>query len=133
MVQSMSNKSIESTRVVIRHFQTEAPILVRPFIKDMTKSELHAMMTGGFATIAGGVLAAYIMFGVSARFFCRLLRTSPCEFRTCKSRKKSAVTSGKIRSKNSGPKFILLRPKLFAKHLISRREGLYSSDLIFDK
>jgi len=47
--------------------QTEAPLLVRPFLKDMTESELHAIMTGGFATIAGGVLAAYIAFGVSAK------------------------------------------------------------------
>lgn len=40
--------------------QTEAPLLVRPFIHDMTKSELMAVMTGGFATVAGGVLAAYV-------------------------------------------------------------------------
>lgn len=46
--------------------QTEAPLLIRPFLKDMTRSELHAVMTGGFATVAGGVLAAYVMFGVSA-------------------------------------------------------------------
>lgn len=46
--------------------QTEAPLLVRPFLKDMTKSELHAIMTGGFATIAGGVMAIYISFGVDA-------------------------------------------------------------------
>lgn len=46
--------------------QTEAPLMIRPYIKDMTKSELHAVMTGGFATIAGSVLAAYISFGVSA-------------------------------------------------------------------
>jgi len=45
--------------------QTEAPLLIRPFLKDMTKSELHAVMTGGFATIAGGVLAAFISFGVN--------------------------------------------------------------------
>lgn len=45
--------------------QTEAPILVRPFLPDMTRSELHAVMTGGFATIAGGVLAAFIGMGVS--------------------------------------------------------------------
>ncbi|KAG7167256.1 Solute carrier family 28 member 3-like 2 [Homarus americanus] len=44
--------------------QTEAPLLIKPFIPDMTKSELHAVMTGGFATIAGSVLAAYISFGV---------------------------------------------------------------------
>ena len=45
-------------------FQTEAPLLIRPFLKDMTASEIHAVMTGGFATIAGSVLAAYILFGV---------------------------------------------------------------------
>ena len=45
--------------------QTEAPLLIRPLLKDMTRSELHAVMTGGFATIAGGVMAAYILFGVS--------------------------------------------------------------------
>ena len=46
--------------------QTEAPILVGPYIEGMTKSDLHAMMTGGFATISGGVLAAYILLGVSS-------------------------------------------------------------------
>lgn len=40
--------------------------MIRPMIKDMTKSELHAVMTGGFATIAGSVLGAYIFFGISA-------------------------------------------------------------------
>ena len=39
--------------------QTEAPLLIRPFIKNMTKSEFMAVMTGGFATMAGGVLAIY--------------------------------------------------------------------------
>ncbi|WP_186756807.1 NupC/NupG family nucleoside CNT transporter [Echinicola salinicaeni] len=42
--------------------QTEAPLLVRPFIPTMTKSELMCLMTGGMATIAGGVLAAYVAF-----------------------------------------------------------------------
>lgn len=46
--------------------QTEAPLLVRPFLHLLTVSELHAVMTGGFATIAGSVMAAYIHFGVSA-------------------------------------------------------------------
>ena len=40
--------------------QTEAPLLVRPFIKNMTQSELMTVMTGGFATVAGGVLALYV-------------------------------------------------------------------------
>ncbi len=40
--------------------QTEAPLVVRPYIGGMTKSELLALMIGGMATIAGGVMAAYI-------------------------------------------------------------------------
>lgn len=46
--------------------QTEAPLLIRPYVGKMTQSELMAVMTGGFATIAGGVLAAYVGMGVSA-------------------------------------------------------------------
>jgi len=42
--------------------QTEAPLVIKPFIKNMTTSELHAIMTGGFATVAGGVMAAYVLF-----------------------------------------------------------------------
>ncbi|XP_019633493.1 PREDICTED: sodium/nucleoside cotransporter 1-like [Branchiostoma belcheri] len=45
--------------------QTEAPLLVRPFLPSMTKSELHAVMTGGFGTVAGGVLGAFISFGIN--------------------------------------------------------------------
>jgi CNT family concentrative nucleoside transporter len=46
--------------------QTEAPLLIKPFIDGMTKSELLTVMVGGFATIAGGVLAGYIAMGVPA-------------------------------------------------------------------
>ncbi|NXI42973.1 S28A3 protein, partial [Galbula dea] len=46
--------------------QTESPLLVRPYLPHITKSELHAVMTAGFSTIAGSVLGAYISFGVSA-------------------------------------------------------------------
>lgn len=42
--------------------QTEAPLLVRPFISGMTQSELHCLMVGGMATIAGSVLGAYVSF-----------------------------------------------------------------------
>ena len=42
--------------------QTEAPLVVRPYVSKMTQSELMALMTGGFATIAGSVLAVYIGF-----------------------------------------------------------------------
>nr|XP_006819439.1 PREDICTED: solute carrier family 28 member 3-like [Saccoglossus kowalevskii] len=45
---------------------TTVPIMVKPYLKDMTSSELHCLITGGFATIAGSVLGAYISFGISA-------------------------------------------------------------------
>ncbi len=46
--------------------QTEAPLLIKPFLNTMTTSELLTVMVGGFATIAGGVLAGYIAMGVPA-------------------------------------------------------------------
>ncbi|MCP4896375.1 MAG: NupC/NupG family nucleoside CNT transporter [bacterium] len=46
--------------------QTEAPLLIKPFLPKMTKSELLTIMVGGFATIAGGVLAGYIVMGIDA-------------------------------------------------------------------
>ena len=42
--------------------QTESPLLVKPYLGIMTRSEMMCLMTGGMATIAGGVLAAYISF-----------------------------------------------------------------------
>jgi CNT family concentrative nucleoside transporter len=44
--------------------QTEAPLVVKPYVARMTRSELMAVMCGGFATCAGGVLAAYTRFGI---------------------------------------------------------------------
>lgn len=46
--------------------QTEAPLVIKPYLAKMTRSELMCLMVGGMATIAGGVLAAYVSFGVSA-------------------------------------------------------------------
>ena len=46
--------------------QTEAPLVVKPYLKSMTTSELTAMMTGGMATVAGGVMAAYASMGADA-------------------------------------------------------------------
>lgn len=46
--------------------QTEAPLVVKPFVESMTMSELHAVMVGGFATVAGGVMAAYVKYGIDA-------------------------------------------------------------------
>ncbi len=46
--------------------QTEAPLLIKPYLPRMTRSELMALMTGGMATIAGTVLGAYVSFGIEA-------------------------------------------------------------------
>uniref|UniRef100_A0A4W5M3J9 Sodium/nucleoside cotransporter n=1 Tax=Hucho hucho TaxID=62062 RepID=A0A4W5M3J9_9TELE len=46
--------------------QTESPLLIRPYISQLTLSEIHAVMTGGLATIAGSVLGAFISFGIEA-------------------------------------------------------------------
>lgn len=48
--------------------QVEAQIMIKPYLKGMTNSELMASMTGSFACIAGGVMATYIMFGVPAEY-----------------------------------------------------------------
>jgi concentrative nucleoside transporter, CNT family len=48
--------------------QVEAQIMIKPYLKKMTKSELMASMTGSFACISGGVMAAYISFGIPAEY-----------------------------------------------------------------
>ena len=48
--------------------QTEAPLLIKPFLDDLTQSELLTVMVGGFATIAGGVMAGYIAMGIPAGY-----------------------------------------------------------------
>ncbi|MBI4124369.1 MAG: NupC/NupG family nucleoside CNT transporter, partial [Deltaproteobacteria bacterium] len=47
--------------------QTESPLLIRPFLNHLTMSELCAVMVGGFGTIAGSVMAGYILMGISAQ------------------------------------------------------------------
>ena len=61
---SMKTSGAETLSISANIFvgQTEAPILIRPFINNMTKSELMAVMTGGFATAAGSVLALYVLW-----------------------------------------------------------------------
>uniref|UniRef100_A0A8C5JI26 Sodium/nucleoside cotransporter n=1 Tax=Junco hyemalis TaxID=40217 RepID=A0A8C5JI26_JUNHY len=65
---SMGTTATETLSVAGNIFvgQTEAPLLIRPYLADMTLSEIHAVMTGGFSTIAGSVMGAYISFGIDA-------------------------------------------------------------------
>jgi CNT family concentrative nucleoside transporter len=68
MVRVMGTSGSESLSAAANIFagQTEAPLVVRPYISKMTQSELMALMTGGMATVAGGVLAAYVGMGIDA-------------------------------------------------------------------
>jgi CNT family concentrative nucleoside transporter len=62
MRRTMGTSGAESLSAAANIFvgQTEAPLLVRPYLEKMTKSELMAIMSGGFATVAGGVMAVYV-------------------------------------------------------------------------
>ena len=62
MEKTMKTSGAETLSVSANIFvgQTEAPILIRPYISSMTKSELMTVMVGGFATVAGGVMALYV-------------------------------------------------------------------------
>ncbi len=69
VMQKMLNTSgAESLSAAANIFvgQTEAPLVIQPYVKSMTTSELMAVMVGGFSTIAGGVLAAYVGMGIDA-------------------------------------------------------------------
>lgn len=48
--------------------QTEAPLVIRPYIADLTKSEMFAVLAGGLASVSGSVLAAYASFGVPMKY-----------------------------------------------------------------
>lgn len=59
--------------------QTEAPLIVRPYVAGMTRSELLAIMIGGMATIAGGVMAIYISMGAdAAAILATSVMAAPC-------------------------------------------------------
>ncbi|RUT01839.1 nucleoside permease [Dulcicalothrix desertica PCC 7102] len=68
MMKTMQTSGAESLSTAGNIFlgPTESPLIVKPFVAKMTQSELFAVMTGGFATVAGGVLGAYLSFGVPA-------------------------------------------------------------------
>ena len=62
MQRAMGTSGAESLSAAANIFvgQTEAPLVIKPYVQEMTRSELMTVMTGGFATVAGGVLAIYV-------------------------------------------------------------------------
>jgi CNT family concentrative nucleoside transporter len=65
----MRASGAESLNVAASIFmgQTEAPLTIRPYLPEMTQSELMTVMTAGMAHISGGIMAAYILFGIEAK------------------------------------------------------------------
>jgi CNT family concentrative nucleoside transporter len=69
MQRTMGTSGAESTNVAASIFmgQTEAPLTIRPFLAGATNSELMTIMTSGMAHVSGGIMAAYILFGIHAK------------------------------------------------------------------
>ncbi|MBI3477498.1 MAG: NupC/NupG family nucleoside CNT transporter [Acidobacteria bacterium] len=69
MTRVMGASGAESLNVAASIFmgQTEAPLTIRPFLKDLTRSELMTVMTSGMAHVSGGIMAAYIFFGIDPK------------------------------------------------------------------
>ncbi|MEL6553711.1 MAG: NupC/NupG family nucleoside CNT transporter [Cyanobacteria bacterium J06621_11] len=68
MSRTMGTSGVESLSAAANVFvsQTEAPLVIKPYIKLLTRSELNAVMVGGFASVSGWLLPAFVSFGVSA-------------------------------------------------------------------
>jgi CNT family concentrative nucleoside transporter len=104
---SMKTSGAETLSISANIFvgQTEAPILIRPFINNMTKSELMAVMTGGFATAAGSVLALYVLWlksipGIAGHLLAASIMSAPAALVMAKiiyPETEQSDTSGKIK------------------------------------
>jgi len=80
MTRVMGASGAESLNVAASIFmgQTEAPLTIRPFLGKLTKSELMCVMTSGMAHVSGGIMAAYIAFGVEAKhLLAAVIMTAP--------------------------------------------------------
>ncbi|MGA2643218.1 MAG: NupC/NupG family nucleoside CNT transporter [Candidatus Sulfotelmatobacter sp.] len=69
MTTVMGASGAESLNIAASIFmgQTEAPVTIRPFLPDLTRSELMTVMTSGMAHVSGGIMAAYIAFGIEPK------------------------------------------------------------------
>src|ERR1700733_3944265 len=80
MQRVMGASGAESLNVAASIFmgQTEAPLTIRPFLPDLTRSELMTVMTSGMAHVSGGIMAAYILYGVEAKhLLAAVIMTAP--------------------------------------------------------
>src|SRR5437867_1432967 len=80
MTRLMGASGAESLNVAASIFmgQTEAPLTIRPYLNNMTQSELMCVMTSGMAHVSGGIMATYIAFGVEAKhLLAAVIMTAP--------------------------------------------------------
>ncbi|MGO9637634.1 MAG: NupC/NupG family nucleoside CNT transporter [Terracidiphilus sp.] len=80
MLMTMRISGAESLNVAASVFmgQTEAPLTIRPFLSKATRSELMTIMTSGMAHVSGGIMAAYIAYGIEAKhLLAAVILTSP--------------------------------------------------------
>jgi len=96
MVRLMDTSGSESVVAAASPFvgQGESALLVKPFIEDMTLSEIHSTMTSGFSTIAGSVLMAFIALGIDPRaLITACVMSVPCSLAVSKLRYPETQTS----------------------------------------
>jgi CNT family concentrative nucleoside transporter len=80
MTRVMGASGAESLNIAASIFmgQTEAPLTIRPFLNKLTKSELMCVMTSGMAHVSGGIMAAYIAYGIEAKhLLAAVIMTAP--------------------------------------------------------
>ncbi len=80
MQRTMRISGAESLNVAASIFmgQTEAPLSIRPFLSSLTRSELMTVMTSGMAHVSGGIMAAYILYGIDAKhLLAAVIMTAP--------------------------------------------------------
>jgi CNT family concentrative nucleoside transporter len=80
MQRTMGISGAESLNVAASIFmgQTEAPLSIRPFLANLTRSELMTIMTSGMAHVSGGIMAAYILYGIDAKhLLAAVIMTAP--------------------------------------------------------
>ena len=80
MTSLLGTSGAESLNVAASIFmgQTEAPLTIRPFLPEVTRSELMTIMTSGMAHVSGGIMAAYIAYGIEAKhLLAAVIMTAP--------------------------------------------------------
>jgi concentrative nucleoside transporter, CNT family len=102
MTRLMAASGAESLNVAASIFmgQTEAPLTIRPFLPDLTRSELMTVMTSGMAHVSGGIMAAYIAYGIEAKhLLAAVIMTAPGTILLSKMlvpETETPVTSGRV-------------------------------------